>query len=677
MKKKILGLTLFSASVFLALTSCGNNNAGPSAKNPMSDHPVHYVEGTIHDVLVNETSNVFVQDGQTEYKLYYDHTVDGLNTYANFLAKQVKSCTGAELPILSDEDVDFDLKPLTSNKFIILGNKDLFESYHLVMPTNININGYYIKSVGTSVMIEAKTLNGYDLGVIAFLREVLGYDMLSDDCVVFEKSGEFLPNMEITEEPDIPYYDPSSRLSKEAIMGQGWSTHSLIQTRTYPDPEDLSITTDVKGGYHNYFNYVPYALKDVYPEWFYIGQDINNSQLCLNAHGNETLRQKLINRIAQIMIKEANDNLDCASIAFTQIDNYNWCNCDACNAVKAKYGSNSASAILFLNEVDTIVQAELQRQAEEAGTTKRDLDIIFFAYLGTQQAPTSLGEHNECHCHKTVVPMIAPLNAIYTYSFYESCNDSDSYTYKTWAQYADVIDSWTYCTNFHNYLYPYDTFYAQVENARFMREYNVKFSFPQGQTGAPHENVTAFGKLKDYLTSKSHFDVNMDYNHYVNKFFKYYFLENTSTMRDFFDTAINWVNHLSQIYSSVLPGTIYEEVAKNESYWPKGVVLTLTNLIDKAYGNILPLSLNSDTSYQYDENTLVVSNSSTSIYDAMKRHILLESIFPRFVNCELRQGDFSSDVLASMRSEFKKDCVELSIKLWREGTSFLIAGLWE
>ena len=74
------------------------------------------------------------------------------------------------------------------------------------MPTDdIASSGYYIKTRGNVIFIEANGVDGYRMGGLAFLREALGYNMISEDCIVFDKDGKTMPTMDIIERPDFDY----------------------------------------------------------------------------------------------------------------------------------------------------------------------------------------------------------------------------------------------------------------------------------------------------------------------------------------------------------------------------------------------------------------------------------------------------------------------------------------
>ena len=103
--------------------------------------------------------------------------------------------------------------------------------------------GYYIKTVADDVFIGFYSENGAQLGALAFLRETIGYDMLSDDMVIYEKDGTILPQMDITERPDYEFRLANNKLKDDASYGMGFTTVNTL------------LTTKPTGAVHNFYDF--------------------------------------------------------------------------------------------------------------------------------------------------------------------------------------------------------------------------------------------------------------------------------------------------------------------------------------------------------------------------------------------------------------------------------------
>jgi hypothetical protein len=83
-----------------------------------------------------------------------------------------------------------------------------------------------------------------------------------------------------------------------------------------------------------------------------------------------------------------------STLTFTREDKYGNCECEICSLMAREYGSLTATYMLFTNDLDDLVQAELQRRADETGAKKRELTILFFAYRETYEAPVKAAAHS-------------------------------------------------------------------------------------------------------------------------------------------------------------------------------------------------------------------------------------------------------------------------------------------
>ncbi len=220
----ILSIVSFGSMAMLSACQSGGNKPFVP-ENPTEDTENHGIEGMLHKVSVTESNLPFVTAGTTEYKIVYDAKNYYKETASNFIIDHVKKATGAKIGVLAPENATWN----ENQKYIVVGDKALFESAGLTMPKDdIGQTGYFVKTVGKSVFIMTKGNDGYQLGAIAFLRAVLGYDMFAEDCVIYEKSGETLPNMNIVERPDYDYRQNSNKMISDTIYGMGHTAENEI-----------------------------------------------------------------------------------------------------------------------------------------------------------------------------------------------------------------------------------------------------------------------------------------------------------------------------------------------------------------------------------------------------------------------------------------------------------------
>ncbi len=639
--KKILALLLATFTT-LSLVGCNGSKGGsaPTTIVTTNDAEKHFVEGTLHKVNVTENNRPFAQKGQTDYKIVAalnDKTLGtALKKASDFIKLHVNQATGALLQ--SQDDVS---TWTAADKYIVLGRADLFEQAGLTMPSdNIGTTGYYIKTVGNSVFIAANASEGYHLGVLALMRAILGYDMLSEDCVIYEKDGTTLPDIEIIEKPDIDYRQESNMLTTVEEYGMGISG----DTQLYPAISGATI--------HNAFEFIPKAqYQRSHPNWY----SLDGLQPCFTARGDETEYNAFVEEIAEKMIVELDRDPTYENITFTMEDAPNLCKCDACNEYRVKYGAIVASVINFMNDVDDIVQAYI-----DENYPGKTFNLLFFAYHESETAPVvksvdgdyvprtsyvnAQGETVEIEpmlCNPTVNPLLAPIGAKYTHSFYEDVNGAEAENMIAWKAVATKLYMWLYSTNFQHYLYPYNSWDTEAETMRYLVENDAVYVYYQGQYNQP--TPTGFTMLKNYLDSKLQFDCNADYRAIVDKFFKYYYREAADIMRTFFDEVQIRLRYLEQTYSTELSGYIRDEIDQAK-YWPQQLLKGWVDDIDEAYTKI----------EKYKD-------SDPMLYASLVKHIKQEGIFPRYALCTLHANIYSDAQLLAMRKSFKEDCFELNV----------------
>ncbi len=630
---------LLASVLALCLASCGDvddsssgeSNGGgtniPSAVNPVEDYDEHKVTGTLHKVNVTENSRTFVSGGVTEYKLVYDSAAY-ISKAASFIASHIFEATGARL---SEET-----SPVWSEnaKYIVVGNKDFMAKAGVSAPTeNIGTTGYGIKTKGNSVFITANGYDGYQLGAICFLRQVVGYDMLYEDLVIYEKDGSTLPDMDIVERPDFDYRSGSNNAVlnvPSARYGMGFTDNSIFLA-----PQGKR--------YHNTFTYLPLeTYEKTHPEWYSDNSNGRyvNSQLCYTAHGDKDSLKEMQTTIAEQVLELASDT-ELKNVTISQEDTESKCECDACNAIVEEYGSISAAIIMFMNGIDDIIQTRLQAEADANNTEKKELNIVFFAYHFSSAAPNKIDD--SVKCHENVGVLLALSRASYTHTLYESINSSPLSFLEGWKTFTDKLYVWMYQTNCATYSYQsmFNSFDSVIENYRAAYLNNAVLVMNQGNW----ESINSgFGRFKDYIDSHALFDVNVNYVELYEKFFKYFYGDGGEYMKQFFDEGIAQLKYIEKAYPGEQTGLIVHQPLNKTKFWSFRMLANWKDLCEKA--------LAANNKYEF---------TNPQYYNAVKAHITVDSVFPRLYLCILYSSSFSDEVLSEMRKELATDCKNLQI----------------
>lgn len=583
---------------------------------------------TVHEVnLVDNPGRKFTSplDGSllrtTEYSVVYNEQVNIAARCASFLSRQLGDATSATFPVYSLSEytvLGYNFGP--NDKVIAIGCREAFTKDGLTFPEKVHTTaGYYIKNVRNKFYIEANDSYGYQEATLAFARNTVDYDMIEEDTIVFEDPNiETLPDMEIIERPDYQGNTPTNNFTADKRFGIGFDMTYPFMMVTRPDGK-------TGRNWHNVFDFAPIEMYGLeHPKWY----ADNNQQMCYSAHGDAAEYEAMVKQFAQVGINSLNDHLDCPILNITSNDIGSSCECDACLALKEKDGASSGQVIRFMNDVDKIIQAEMKKQ-------NRVSFELFFAYLGYQSAPTTTVEADPTlKCNDQVMVCVAPLHAIYTKTFYDEVNKEFADQFVNWSKYCSNIVAWLYETNYHHYMYPYNTYSTMMDNYRYARENGATIILNEGQRKSA--NVPCFGHLKEYLCSKSQFDITSNFNEYSDKFFKYYYLDAAEIMRKYFEELIAWETKLENDPTTGLGGGVYEEIGSNASFWPKQLLLNWLSMLDQATSLIA----------KYEATDL-------TLYKKLVKHINIERLFPMFCLCDKHADSYTQSEILALRKEFK------------------------
>jgi hypothetical protein len=688
MKKNNTALSLLLAACTL-ISACGSNGSnGPKTQGIVSefaDMP-HYVEGTLHNVNVDFNAAVsnFVTNGQTEYKIVVSGSDKGKAVGA--IAQRIYENTGVKMETISPEQatsVD------QNSHYIFFAEHETFTAMggKLATEEEIGPSGYQIETIGKNVFINAYTTHGYQLGALAFLREVMGYDMLAEDCVVYDNKGEKMPKMNIVERPDFDYRQANSTsVSADEEFGMGYTYANIF------------ISTGTSW-VHNYCDFVTAEDAVEHPEW--LSNDSTQYQGCWTARGNQESYQLLVQHIADRLINFFNDYPSKNSVIIGQHDiggntpQVQNCKCTACQASFNYYGNTMAGAWHSLVNRASMIVDEYMKEHDP----KREYNILELVYHTSLNPPTEkdgsgnykfddegkgipkvekwfdeegkeydwadawLDENGESTEIATsaawtnttdrvitapnVHLMWAASSADYVHSFYENENYSYNKMAKAWAGVGGDFFMWLYALNSEGILYPYNSFDSSFDTTRFFKDLGAKYVFWQGQY--QNKNNAGFSKLRNYLDSKVEFDVNADYTYYVNKFFKHFYGVGGDIMQEFFEQA-QVRSRYNEVVNAV-SGNIHNRKLLYKENWPEGLINSWIDLIGTAYDAI-------EKEYKAVD---------ADLYETYRRHILIEELFPRYVLCTTYESSYKPSDLKALRQSFLDDFYYLENKSYAEG----------
>lgn len=578
--------------------------------------------------------------GVSEYSIVVPDKSENIDNYgaATRAAKELKTffleATGADLG-----DYVQDTGNLKSDiKYISIGfTNALNNNVEGVDYDALGISGYSIRTIDGNVYISGQGM-GLMNGVYEFLRTHFNYEYYTDgfykidDCTL---KDVVLQTINEEYKPSFEYRLPAYGF--EITAAGGYATDPDVGYRMQYN--NLSIKGVGENMWHNFFDAIPSEkYKSAHPDWF----SPDGSQPCLT-RDKDGLATEMAGKVKAVLAA----NPSATFVMIGQQDNDDWCTCATCKSVISQYGGyNSATYILFMNAVSD----KLQPYLIESGRT--DVKLGMFAYHKTQDAPvTTVGGKvsliDGMKLNSNVCVVYAPIEANYYVSFNDEVNASVKKNIEGWGLVADNVLYWIYMENFGYYQLIFDNFGSMQENLQLLHKHNGMWLYNLGQYN--NGNSTGFSRYKAYLNAKFMWNVNADVNALTDDFFKNYFGVASADMRKFFNEYRAMTKH------------IYENKDKTIGY------LSLNGHTPSA-SDFWYSSLNKWLGYI--DNALAeaekLSKTNATEGERVTKAVKLESLFIRYALITYFGGNFTSDKLLTMKTEWQADATALGVTLCGE-----------
>ena len=589
-----------------------------------------------HEVEVVEGKNI-VLDSATDYSIVLPQQSTPLERYATTeFTYFFEEATGISLSIKNETN------ETTSGNYFFFGKTNVAkEELKSQLSTYSNNQKFAIKTVDNSIICCGVNDYGTLWSIYELLNCLLNYEFYAEDTYSLKKnvSNLSLLDISIEDEPDFEY-----RVASDA---QSYDDTTVARRFRYMNYKKEILMN--AGNYcHNSFYYFGGKMHDSSNIEDRFLAD-NGLQLCYTAHGNPQDYQDMLNVAFEYLVDVVNANPTLNDVMFGIEDDKGWCSCSGCSDSKATYGTNSASVIIFCNNLHRMLKSYLAEN-----NIDREVNLIFFAYYDVTEAPAvqkSDGKYapasSEVKADSGVYVMYAPIAANYHYSFYDDKNINYKKDIEKWSSICDKVYVWVYHCYYPNYFIPYNSFDSTQETYQLLKEYNALYLFDQGMHNAGRGS--AFTSLKEYLNSKLAWDVNVDLNELIKKFFVNYFDVASEPMMEYF-TLLR--TYLVNEQNEGMSGGLYTN-SSDTRYWKAAALKQWQSLIEKAYSKIE-----------------IYKTTNLDLYTKLYNHIALEEISIRYLDIlvsELKEDD--SDYAKRLKDEFIADASQLGILYWRENSS--------
>ena len=463
---------------------------------------------------------VLFDNKKTDYRIALDGQASESEQWAaTELQKWLKEISGATFPIQT-------LDQQHSGPQIIVGFNAVTQS-----KTNANApldtdESYFYTNSGSDILIYGGKRRGTLYGVMAFLENELGCRWYTPGKAVIPKRAQLKftrynhhegPGIRVRNDFYFEAFDPI------------WATRNKMNgsMSTPKQPGGIESYWSV----HTFYPLMPpEEFFDKHPEYYseLEGKRVHDhAQLCLS---NPDVLKIITERIKKRM-RESPEYL---IYDVSQNDWYNACQCNQCQSIVKREGTESGIMIWFVNQVADAVRSEFP-----------DKFIGTLAYQYTRKPPLRIRPKDN------VVVRFCSIECCFSHDF-KTCPENQDFLKElnTWSSLAPHLYIWDYVVNFSHYVMPYPNFNVLQSNIQTFRENNAIGIMEQA---AYQSRGGEFAELRSYVISKLLWNPDCNTEEVINDFMAGYYGRSGRFVRQYFDLLHDQVTPETHIHLGLTP----------------------------------------------------------------------------------------------------------------------------
>lgn len=547
--------------IALSSAACSCSCSGDKDDAESGDR-LAYTNG-VHDYTAPETDKDFIKNGKCDYTLIVPATMSTfLRTAQQEFCYFFNKATGIDIRTSNDAGLT---GHSADTKYISLGETSLLKSTDIDYSYNtLNYDGGRIVTKDSNIYI----IGGYDTGtlfaVYTFFGVTFNLKVFTQDCFVIDENVTDLKlrQYNVIDIPDFKSRTPSAGQVNTAkhtkyddkmyMYRMGYCEYTSQRYFRLHQVNDKYVDGEwIKGEYE--VDPAKYGIssatdtvvnkekmKGNHPNWF----STTGNQWCYTARGDaeefEAFTDCVLECVKYGLITYKDADIRKSIFSFTAEDNDFWCGCPACSANYNKYGTHSASIIIFFNRLLEKIQAWLDEGNNRELYDREGLCIRFYAYGGTEDPPVVRDEKGKWKAVDEKVVLrddllvtMAPINVDYQKSVYDDSNSWIRDKVDGWRAIANNIGWYGYSINRSAWLYPYDSFnYWNSDGMQYWAATGDELVLIEI---AQYEIESVWHDLKTWLISKLEWNCTLDQTELINDYFENVFGPGASEMKKFFN----------------------------------------------------------------------------------------------------------------------------------------------
>ncbi len=405
-------------------------------------------------------SLILANDGKTNYQIQI--ISQKASDAANLAQKYIDTICGVSIPITQK-------KNKRHPSIIFLDNID----------NRVINDGFKVETDNKNIIIRAINSSGFNNAVYYLLEQHLGCRYYAPNAKKVPKQKEIkIAKFSTTQNPSFDFrinYNGSA-FDKGFADWHGLHNKPLSKTNVSFDISDnwgMWVHT-----LHRLLPIDPYF--STHPEYFALRNGTRiPDQLCLS-------NPAVLDIVVTSLRKEMANKPTAKYWSVSQLDNFNYCQCDRCKAIDSINESPSGSIITFVNAIaqefpDKIISTlayQFSRKAPKLVKPLPNVNIMLCTI--------------ECDRHKPIAT--------------DESIGGFKYDLQEWGKLTSNILVWDYVINFSNIIGPFPNFHVLKPNLLLFKENNVTMLFEQGW--ARHSGE--FVELRSYLLAKLMWNPSLD-----------------------------------------------------------------------------------------------------------------------------------------------------------------------
>jgi len=381
-------------------------------------------------------------------------------------------------------------------------------------PPPKNPDAFTLRTSGARLLISGAEPRGTLYGVYALLEEKLGVRWFTPDCEVAPRTSRLpLPKLDETQTPPLEYREV---YWSEMLHNADFCARHRLNGATYGLTEKHGGRGAVYFPFvHSLDALVPPEVCKEHPEYLPLIDGKRKSGYVQRCLANPDVIKMSIARVRQWIKEHPGANI----ISVSQNDTFNYCKCDACQALDEAEGSPSASLIRFVN----LIAADLEHDFPA-------VRIDTLAYQYTRRPPKTLRPR------PNVIVRLCSIECCFAHDL-GTCPSEENHRFRddilAWQPVAPLLYVWDYTPNFGHYQQPFPNFDSLQPNARFFAGHGVKGLFEQGNYSGG--GAGEMEPLRAYLLAKILWNPDTDVKRHTTEFLDAYYGTAAGDIRAYLD----------------------------------------------------------------------------------------------------------------------------------------------